>query len=65
MPALHRLYLANNNISALLLSDLTWPQRNLTVDFSGNPIENISLYPDQDKTLERRSEPPGVRKHVQ
>lgn len=65
MPALQRLHLIDNNVTALLLPDITWPQRNLTVDLSGNPIESIVLYPSEPSTLQHRSEPPEVRKRVQ
>lgn len=66
MFALKRLYLADNNVTGLVLDDLKWQQRNLTVDLSGNPIENIVLNPDELRDLERplvrKKKKPEVRK---
>lgn len=64
MPALQRLHFADNNVTALVLDDLKWSQRNVTIDLSGNPIENVVLYPSELLALERRKEPPEVRKQV-
>lgn len=64
MFALKWLYLADNNVTGLVLDDLKWQQHNLTVDLSGNPIENIALYPDELRDLKRFFGNPEVRKQV-
>lgn len=62
MPGLRRLYLVDNGVTELLLPDLTWPQRDLTVDLSGNPIESIALSPTERRALEGCLKSPEVRK---